>query len=261
MASHKFDDLIESLISDLITCTASYEAAISKFEHIPKKSFEKMFDEGNFAKYRSTITAMSVNSTHVYYDFARLEAVCNFVLTEANKNYKDAAIIEDIKKKISRARKLNLAFAQKLPLSIGHGFKPGHYSRGRQLVNKLGDIIIWPILRGDKKKAVYNKSLKDIKELVDGHQKLLDSKEEQGDLFMGHTKIHASFLDVKESIKDLRIFMRIFRQVGRAYRKLQRDVKSDVKRLSKIYYIDQSDLEAFPIIRDLWSDWSDRNED
>ncbi len=218
---HKFKDLLQVQLDHLINGIAQLESELIPFEHIEERDFKKLLTSNHFEKYRKLLTAMSVTSSNNYDHFRKLTAICHAALAEVKEKNKKEAITKIIKELVG-ANKLSLSYAEKLPFSFGDGWAAkGEISDIRKLVNIAGYLMVSPVklIMPKKGKSMYNKSLLAITNLAREHEEALrDDNEFSSEVFNAEHEL-------KDTLKDFKIFMRITKRIGRKYRKLGKDIK------------------------------------
>jgi hypothetical protein len=242
-----FNDLMAELFNQLIREAEVSQAAAERFDrNRGTKKFTKDDDDEHFSYYHKTVVAMNLNATNTYKTFRHLDAICDVALEVASSK-KEKKRIKKIIKIIGHARLQDLAFAERLPFSKEESWGP-KISKKRRWVNIIREIMVWPVLRGEKRKAFYSRTLVDIKKQVDAHNK----KYVEADEYKETNKLKSA-KKIDDSVKNFRVFKRVSRLIVRAYNRSKDRVFKQMRKLPKynlpkarlIYYSQTSELAKF----------------
>ncbi len=225
-----------------------FQAEISALEDLDVDSFIEHLHAGNFDRFGEILTAMYVTSTKTEATLDHIHGAC-MAAQEVTITSKQRKAIDRIIKKVLDAEKENMAYGERLPLTLGKGgWRTGSETFAKQvrmIVNIPGYLLIEGASRilGPEKKRVlyemYNRSRLDFQKALDEYNQSIrrgEPEKKQRELKEG----------VRKAIKDFRHYMRICRVVGRAYRRLRKDVLKIVKKegIDSIE-INTEDIERF----------------
>lgn len=165
-----FQHVLDILFDQIQTEFAQIEALIEPLENLSGKNFKQMASRKNYDLIRRTLTAMILTSERTQKTLDSMEISCDSALDQVNDNKRINAI-NKVLAIIRDDKKSGLAYAEKLPFTIGDGWKPmGSISLARKLVNIFGYLAVCPFVDVKKFKEIHEKSLVDIQFLLDEYK-------------------------------------------------------------------------------------------
>lgn len=239
----RFNDVMDRLFNDLNHEMFQVEGELSSIKDVDKKMQEETLKHNDFEKYETLIGVMYTTSHKLRKTLNRMHEVCILANKRGRPTPDQKRDINSILNKIKEFEKLGLANAERLPFSIdkdGGWFAQGEISMARKIINIPGYLLVAPfLLTSEKARAMYNKSLSDIKSMLSRYRRAQQKDEGSGRfdqvLYEG---VQDSKKELKDSMKDLKIFIRNTNRLHRNLRTLKRDCKKLYKNL--VMYIDEA---------------------
>lgn len=231
-----FKTVMEYLFGELKDDMVKLEAEIFKIEDLTSKNYKEVLSKNSFAKFKEVTAIMSLTSRQTKSTIQKMHNACISALKNAETR-RDKKAIQKIIKDIRSIEKQGFAYAERLPFSLGSGWK-GENKIGviRAIMNLPGYLLLYPfVYHKDKRIALYNKYLSEFNQLFSELEKAPDYSGDDRD----KTDVESN---IRKSIKDLKIFIRIIRRIFRSYKRALRDSKKQLKVLEYVK-IDGADLE------------------
>src|SRR3989344_5221581 len=161
------NDRFDALIGDF----NRLEAELSQIKKNEKRIYKNILERENYKKLQGSIAMMYRTSQTQSIIFNQIHKICLELLKKARTSgyTPDEARIRQVIAKIQQTEKQGLAYAERLPFSIDEGWKPkGEISFFRKMFNLPGYLLVAPYFIGSgKRRTVYEKSLRDLQEVVD----------------------------------------------------------------------------------------------
>lgn len=240
--SHEYGVYMERLLHQLIHEQAEFQAEITRLEKMDVETFVEHLHAGNFKEFENILVNMNLTSTNTGNTLKSIHGV-NMAASHSADTEKAIKNIDKIIKMCLSAEKESMAFADRLPLTLGKGGWMGAgdetlASAVRKMINIPGYLLIegaGKIIGEEKRRALHNlymKSVYDFRRTLVDYQAHVKNKGELVDLGnRKDAKAREHLLKaVRDAIKEFRHYMRISRRVGRKYRRLQKDVNRLIKK-------------------------------
>ncbi len=196
-----FQEVMDRLLGKLLGYGTEFQAELNKLEHIKTEHFERILSENEFKEFQRVIGVMSKTSAATVSTFRHMENACLEMLKnpEVSPDKSKKKAVQKIMVILDKARKEELAYARRLPFSIGGGWAPG-FSPVRHLVNAAGYLLLAPgLATSSKARAMYAKSLSTLQETMKGYTRIRQEQENQQlRAPQGFSRLHAKFDSHKE---------------------------------------------------------------
>lgn len=216
----RFPDIMEKQFSDLLHEFYELEAELNKLNGVSKTTYEDLLKERNYEEFERLIGVMYRTSSNQSETFDRMHRACLELLKALSiKPNKESDIskkkLNELIAKIKVIEKQGLAFAERLPFSLGEGWaSQGGISGFRRIINIPGYLLLAPYLVATRRqnltmleKSLYDlrKSVLTIRKVKPEHQTLIESKE------------------LKRALEDFKIFISITNLLHRKFKKLHKE--------------------------------------
>lgn len=223
----QFGVVVEYVFNDLMRHGEEFQAELNRLEHLKTGNYEKILTEKEFQEFEKVLGVMSITSRKTVSCFSEIDKACIEALKARSLTAKQKKNVQEIQKITKDARNLELGYARRLPFSVGAGWEP-NISATRMLVNAAGYLLMAPALFAEKGRAMYNKSLSNMKDAVEAYREEQERYSKRQGLLSDSKGVYTRGKErdkVKSAVKDLRIFMRLTRQVMQRWRRAQNDIQ------------------------------------
>lgn len=217
-----FSNVMEYLFKKLNDEFYQLEAEIGVLRGITDSSYREILEKNKFEKYEQIVGVMYRTSREQSQIMQRIHAACMEALKQVGTDRRKS----DVKKIINIVKgveKMGFGYAERLPFSIGGGWKPeGSIGKARHIFNIPGYILLAPYIMINKKagNTMFARSLEEMKQVMeDAREAQKDADNFWSDIPKGSKK------NIERGIKDLKMFLRLTTKVQRAFKKAHRECK------------------------------------
>lgn len=227
-----FEQLLTKKFDEMGKDLGMLGAALRRLEVLEERILEKT----NFQEFTKVVTVMANVSLKTSSHREDMEKLCLDTLhkTETKENLRS---LQEILKQIHWLENQSLAYASRLPLSLGGGWKPGlePFSTIRHFVNLPGYLMMAPFTKAGE--VALSKSLSEIQKITDVYDTMI---KEQG------YDTNDTRKEIKKALKDFRVLIRTSRQFDRSFRRTRKRCLELAKKMGLPHTFDASDYDSSP---------------